>query len=133
MRPVIDQSTTGLVLKNALDSRDASKKEQQAARWLALAEDVRASTKQALLLALGASEFDIGHTAGLVVAKIAAIEIPKSLWPDLLPGLLEGAAKKDAAGAAGRRQSSSAHPGGGSGSSIMRRFQPSPLRAALRA
>jgi importin subunit beta-1 len=106
VRPVIDQSTTGLVLKNALDSRDASKKEQQAARWLALAEDVRASTKQALLLALGASEFDIGHTAGLVVAKIAAIEIPKSLWPDLLPGLLEGAAKKDAAGAAGRRQSS---------------------------
>ena len=63
------------MLKNALDSRDALKKEQHAARWLALAENVRASTKQALLLALGASEFDIGHTAGLVVAKIAAIEI----------------------------------------------------------
>ena len=103
--------TTGLVLKNALDSRDAAKKEQQAARWLSLDPSVRAHTKQALLAGLGATELDIGHTAALVIAKLAAIEIPKSLWPELLPGLLEGAGKKEdpasmPSTSLGRRQSS---------------------------
>ena len=56
-------------------------------------------------MGLGAAEFDIGHTAALVIAKIAAIEIPKNMWPELIPGLLEGAAKGDGA-ASSRRLSS---------------------------
>ena len=107
---VSPRHNTGLILKNALDSRDVAKKEQQAKRWLSLDSGSRTLTKHALLAGLGAAELDIGHTAALVVAKLAAIEIPKNLWPELIPGLLEGAAAKSVAGAdpaaAGRRQSS---------------------------
>jgi len=67
--------------------------EHQATRWLALSNEVREQTKAALLAALGASEADIGHTSALVVAKVAAIEIPKNLWMDLIPSVLNNAAQ----------------------------------------
>lgn len=63
--------------------------ENQTARWLGLQNEVRLHTKAALLAALGAQEFDIGHTSALVVAKVAAIEIPRSQWPELIPQVLK--------------------------------------------
>jgi importin subunit beta-1 len=69
----------GLVLKNSLDSKDSLKKESKAKQWLGLAEPVREQTKASLLAGLGAPEQDVRHTAALVIAKVAAIEIPRQL------------------------------------------------------
>ncbi len=77
--------------------------ENQAARWLGLQNEIRLHTKGALLAALGAQELDIGHTSALVVAKVAAIEIPRNQWPDLIPQLLKNA---EAGSSEGLRQSS---------------------------
>lgn len=44
-----------------------------------------------LLSTLGSASAEVRHTAALVLAKLAAIEIPRSTWPDLIPALLERA------------------------------------------
>eukprot|EP00889_Picochlorum_renovo_P003422 jgi/Picre1/30452/NNA_005816.t1 len=89
--PVDTRKLSGLVLKNALDSRDSAKKDEQASRWMGLPENVRLQTKESLLVALEAPEMDIGHTSALVIAKVAAIEIPKNQWPQLVPKVLTNA------------------------------------------
>lgn len=40
---------------------------------------------------MGASVADVRHTAALVLAKVAAIEIPNNAWPELIPTLLANA------------------------------------------
>lgn len=35
-----------------------------------------------------APQGDAGHTAALVIAKVAAIEVPRSEWPELIGALL---------------------------------------------
>lgn len=77
--------------------------ENQAARWLGLQNEVRLQTKSALLAALAAQELDIGHTSALVVAKVAAIEIPRNQWPELIPQVLKNS---QVGSAEGLRQSS---------------------------
>lgn len=62
--------------------------ESKAKQWLGLAEPVREQTKASLLAGLGAPEQDVRHTAALVIAKVAAIEIPRQLWGGLIPMLL---------------------------------------------
>ena len=63
--------------------------ESKAKQWMGLAEPVREQTKASLLAGLGAPEQDVRHTAALVIAKVAAIEIPRQLWGGLIPMLLD--------------------------------------------
>lgn len=48
--------------------------------------------KQAVLTTLGAPLREARSTAAMVVAKIAAIDIPQGLWPDLVRILLHNIA-----------------------------------------
>lgn len=50
---------------------------------------MKQQAKANLLAALDATEQDVRHTSALVVAKVAAIEIPKGMWQELIPLLLK--------------------------------------------
>lgn len=60
-----------------------------ASQWLALDPSLRSQIKNSLLSTLSAAVLDVRHTAALVIAKIAIIEIPQSQWPDLVSTLLQ--------------------------------------------
>jgi importin subunit beta-1 len=89
-KPESVRQIAGILLKNALDSpgADATKKGEQAQRWLQLEGGVKQHIKQSLLATLPAKEPSARHTAALVLAKVAAIELPTQQWPDLVKLLL---------------------------------------------
>jgi importin subunit beta-1 len=89
----------GLILKNTLDARDEAKKAALATQWAALAPEVAAQVRAHLLGALGSAAQETRHTAALVVAKVAAVDVPRGAWPELVPALLGGAAEAAPPGA----------------------------------
>ena len=58
---------------------------------MALDENVKTEVKSSLLATLGTSAQDVAQTAALAVAKVAAIEIPRDRWKELIPSLLSNA------------------------------------------
>ena len=60
-------------------------------QWRALSDPVKQQIKASSLTTLGSSAPDVRHTAALVVAKLAAIEIPQATWDELIPTLLNNA------------------------------------------
>lgn len=59
-------------------------------KWVELpAEWVKTNIKGRLLIAIGSQVTDVGKVCAQVVAKIASIEIPRRLWPDLIGVLLQ--------------------------------------------
>ncbi|KAK9715991.1 hypothetical protein RND81_06G204200 [Saponaria officinalis] len=87
-KPIESRRLAGIVLKNSLDAKDASTKEHLAQQWLAIDATVKSQIKESLVRTLRSSTQEAWHTSAQVVAKIAAIEIPKKQWPDLIPSLL---------------------------------------------
>ncbi len=57
-------------------------------RWLQVADPVRIEIKHSVLSTLGSPVREGRSTAALVVGKLAAIEVPLKMWPDLVPLLL---------------------------------------------
>lgn len=87
-KPTDSRRLAGLILKNALDAKDEKRKAELAQQWMSLEVGLRQQIKQALLSTLAAQDGDARHTAALVIAKVAAIELPHSAWPDLITSLL---------------------------------------------
>ncbi|KAL6780085.1 IPB1 [Auxenochlorella protothecoides x Auxenochlorella symbiontica] len=96
-KPVSSRRLAGLVLKNALDAKEASRQAGLSERWMSLDAGVRSQVKQSLLATMHAEVADARHTAGLVIAKVGAIEIPAGSWPELIPSLLAAAGTGTAA------------------------------------
>ncbi|PWN46943.1 putative karyopherin beta-1 subunit [Violaceomyces palustris] len=86
--PVHIRTAAGLAVKNALVARDPSRTEEFAQRWSSLAPELRADVKGKSLSALGSQEHRAGTAAAQVVAAIAAIELPRGEWSDLITQLL---------------------------------------------
>ncbi|WFC98298.1 karyopherin Kap95 [Malassezia yamatoensis] len=82
------RSASGLALKNALSARDPKRAQEYAERWTALSPNVRDEVKSKVLMTLSSSEPRAGMVAAQVVAAIAAIELPLSMWNDLIAQLL---------------------------------------------
>ncbi|CAI7747871.1 unnamed protein product [Closterium sp. NIES-54] len=78
----------GLILKNSLDAKESVRKTEFIQRWIALDAAIKGQIKAALLATLGSPVQDARHTSAQVVAKIAAIELPRNEWPELVVGLL---------------------------------------------
>lgn len=87
-KPSDTRRLAGLIIKNALDAKEESRKAALVQQWLSLEPGVKQQIKQSLLGTLAAQVGDVRHTAALVIAKVAAIEIPKSQWPELVNSLL---------------------------------------------
>lgn len=58
-------------------------------RWMALPEDVRTPLKHTLLQTLGSPVHKAAFVSAQGVAAVAAIELPRGQWPELIGQLLE--------------------------------------------
>ncbi|KAF3782494.1 Importin subunit beta-1 [Nymphaea thermarum] len=87
-KPTESRMLAGLVLKNALDAREPSKKTELAKRWISIDEGVRKQIKEFLLLTLFSHISDARSTSSQVISRIACIELPLSQWQDLVRVLL---------------------------------------------
>ncbi|OMO97629.1 hypothetical protein COLO4_14485 [Corchorus olitorius] len=94
-KPVESRRLAGIVLKNSLDAKDTGRKEQLVQQWMAIDISVKSQIKDLLLRTLGSSVPEARHTSAQVIAKIASIEIPKKLWPELIGSLLNNMTQQD--------------------------------------
>ncbi|KAF2726343.1 ARM repeat-containing protein [Polychaeton citri CBS 116435] len=87
---------SGLALKNSFSARDFSRLRQVQQRWL---EQIDPSTKAAIkeqaLKTLKSPDSRAGGSAAQFIASIAAIEIPRDQWPELMPALVENVGSGD--------------------------------------
>lgn len=87
-KPPESRRLAGIIIKNTLDAKDSSRKEELAQRWVSVDHSVKAQIKESLLLTLGSSVSEARHTSSQVIAKVACIEIPRREWQDLIERLL---------------------------------------------
>jgi importin subunit beta-1 len=78
----------GIQLKNAIFSKDAARNAELTQRWLMVNDAVRLQIKHGILSTLASPVRESRSTAALVVGKLAAIEVPKKMWEDLVQLLL---------------------------------------------
>ncbi len=78
----------GLALKNTLAAREQSRSETLVQRWTAMDPMIKQQIKTALLTTLGSSNVRVGAATAQVVSAIAAIELPRNEWSDLISQLL---------------------------------------------
>ncbi|XP_047316427.1 importin subunit beta-1-like [Impatiens glandulifera] len=87
-KPIESRRLAGIVLKNSLDAKDSTRKENLANHWVSIDISVKSKIKELLLSTLGSSVLEARHTSAQVVAKVAGIEIPRKEWPELIGSLL---------------------------------------------
>lgn len=86
-KPALSRQLAGLVLKNSLDAKDDARRNDLHQRWNALDPNLKSNVREALLATLKTDSHDVRHTAALVTAKVAAIELPRKEWPTLIKSL----------------------------------------------
>eukprot|EP01098_Paradermamoeba_levis_P007846 TRINITY_DN326_c0_g1_i7.p1 TRINITY_DN326_c0_g1~~TRINITY_DN326_c0_g1_i7.p1 ORF type:complete len:854 (-),score=231.04 TRINITY_DN326_c0_g1_i7:236-2797(-) len=89
------RSLAGLILKNALSSKDLSRQTALTNQWLQLDPNLRNQIKHLCLTTLATESRAVRNTAAQVVSKVALIEIPVKQWPELIPLLLANVASTD--------------------------------------
>ncbi|KAF5193378.1 Importin subunit beta-1 [Thalictrum thalictroides] len=94
-KPIESRRLAGIVLKNSLDSKETARKEQLIQQWVGIDTSVKSNIKDLLLRTVGSVVSEAGHTAAQVIAKIAAIEIPRKEWPQLVASLLSNMTQVD--------------------------------------
>ncbi|PVV02127.1 hypothetical protein BB560_003428 [Smittium megazygosporum] len=82
------RSSAGLAIKNSLVSRNPSVQEQYSSRWFTISPENRNKIKTALLLTLSSADEFASSTAAQAIAAVAAIELPKNEWPDIVTELM---------------------------------------------
>lgn len=80
----------GLALKNSFSARDYNRLRQVQERWLTQVDlNIRTGVKTLALKTLASNDARAGQSAAQFIASIAAIEIPRELWPELMPELVK--------------------------------------------
>ena len=83
------RAAAGLALKNAFSAREFARQASLQAKWLNQTDqDTKTRVKQLSLETLSSSNAQAGQATAQVVAAIAAIELPRNQWPDLMNGLV---------------------------------------------
>ncbi|KAF2466360.1 importin subunit beta-1 [Lindgomyces ingoldianus] len=83
------RTAAGLALKNAFSAREYARLRQVQERWLSLNPEIKQSVKGLALRTLSTPDSRAGQSAAQFIASIAAIEIPRQQWPELMPTLVE--------------------------------------------
>lgn len=84
------RTAAGIALKNAFTARDTTRQQELHAKWLQQTDDdTKARVKQLTLQTLSSSNARAGNAAAQVVSAVAAIELPRDQWNDLLPYLVK--------------------------------------------
>lgn len=80
----------GLALKNSFTSRDYARLKEVQTRWLQqIDNNVKANVKALALKAIASSDRQSGTQAAQFLTSLAAIELPRNLWPELMPTLVQ--------------------------------------------
>jgi len=95
-KPPETRQLAGLILKNAVTSKDEARKAELQQRWLSIDGGTRNVIKQHVWGVLGSELKEIRHTGAQAVSKIAGAEIPHKQWPDLVSGLQANVADTNA-------------------------------------
>lgn len=83
------RAAAGLALKNAFSAREFPRQAALQAKWLNQTDqDSKTRVKQLALQTLSSSNAQAGQATAQVVAAIAAIELPRDQWPDLMHALV---------------------------------------------
>ncbi|GAB7360007.1 hypothetical protein MBLNU230_g7532t1 [Neophaeotheca triangularis] len=80
----------GLALKNSFSARDFTRLREVQNRWLnQIDQSTKLQVKNLALQTLGSNDSRAGQSAAQFIASIAAMEIPREQWPELMPALVE--------------------------------------------
>jgi importin subunit beta-1 len=97
------RAAAGIALKNAFTTRDFARHQELQAKWLQQTDDeTKNRVKELTLQTLNSSNTQAGTAAAQVISSIAAIELPRGQWNDLLPYLVKNVSE----GADHQKQSS---------------------------
>ncbi|KAL8943884.1 MAG: hypothetical protein Q9216_000778 [Gyalolechia sp. 2 TL-2023] len=84
------RSAAGIALKNSFSAREYERLRDLQLRWRErVGADVKTSVKGLALQTLASKDSRAGQSAAQFVASIAAIEIPRNEWPELMPALVQ--------------------------------------------
>lgn len=84
------RAAAGLALKNAFTTRDFARHQELQAKWLQQTDDeTKKQVKELTLQTLSSSSAQAGNAAAQVISSIAAIELPRHQWTDLMPFLVK--------------------------------------------
>ncbi|KAL3426534.1 hypothetical protein PVAG01_00043 [Phlyctema vagabunda] len=86
--PAHIRQAAGIALKNAFTAREYIRLRELQEKWLQLGPDTKKHVKELTLQALGSNTALAGQAAAQVVSSIAAIELPRDQWPELMPTLV---------------------------------------------
>ncbi|KAI5281177.1 karyopherin beta, partial [Ascosphaera acerosa] len=88
------RAAAGLALKNAFSFKDAAKLQQVQARWaLELDPQLKQGIKELALKTLGSADGRAGQSAAQFIASVAAIELARGEWAELMPALVQNVAQ----------------------------------------
>ncbi|GHP04367.1 hypothetical protein PPROV_000312100 [Pycnococcus provasolii] len=87
-KPLAGRRLASLILKNVLDAKEATRKAAFEQLYLQLPANVTAHVKGQLVTTLASAAHEAALGAAQVIGKMAAVEVPKGTWPDLIDSLL---------------------------------------------
>lgn len=83
------RAAAGIALKNAFSAREYARLREVQEKWLQQTDlETKKGIKTLTLGALSSSNAQAGQAAAQVIASIAAIELPREQWPELMPTLV---------------------------------------------
>ncbi|KAI9834003.1 MAG: karyopherin beta [Phylliscum demangeonii] len=84
------RTAAGIVLKNAFSAREFARLRELQEKWVQQVDpNVKKTVKLLALGTLASNDGRAGHTAAQFIAAIAAIELPRDQWPDLMATLVQ--------------------------------------------
>jgi importin subunit beta-1 len=82
------RAAAGIALKNAFTAREYARLHDLQEKWIQQDPDTKKRVKDLTLQSLASNNAQAGQAAAQVVASIAAIELPREQWPELMPSLV---------------------------------------------
>jgi importin subunit beta-1 len=82
------RAAAGIALKNAFTAREYARLHDLQQKWIQQDDGTKKHVKDGALQALASNTTQAGQAAAQVVASIAAIELPRNQWPELMPTLV---------------------------------------------
>ncbi|KAJ5091263.1 hypothetical protein NUU61_006133 [Penicillium alfredii] len=91
--PAQARVAAGIALKNAFTFRDQAKLREVQLRWVQqINTETKAQVKELALKTLHSPDTRAGNAAATLIVSIAAIELPRNEWPDLMGILVQNVA-----------------------------------------
>ncbi|KAJ1639173.1 armadillo-type protein [Pavlovales sp. CCMP2436] len=94
-KPPEARRLAGIIVKNSLDGKSAATQHELTEAWVTIDMAMKQQIKMSVTSALGSAAFQARQAAAQVVAKIAAIELPRGEWGELIDLLTSNVATQN--------------------------------------